>query len=153
MSRNPFSMRATRVLLLFILAVAAAQAARSPNVLLIITDDQRPDTIRALGNTYIDTPHLDRLVARGSTFTRAIVANPVCISSRSEILTGASGFRNGASPFGATMRPEMVFFGDVLRRAGYITWYSGKWMNDGTPKTRGYDETSALYTSDNTGRA
>src|SRR5688572_25690111 len=141
------------LLLCLLVATAAAQTPRPPNVLVIVTDDQRPDTIRALGNTYIDTPHLDRLVRRGSTFTRAIVANPVCISSRSEILTGATGFRNGASPFGAVMKPEMVFFGDVLRRAGYITWYSGKWMNDGTPKTRGYDETSALYASDNTGRA
>jgi arylsulfatase A-like enzyme len=134
------------------IAAAAAQPPRPPNVLLIVTDDQRPDTIRALGNTYIETPNLDRLVQRGSTFTRAIVANPVCIASRSEILTGASGFKNGASPFGAVMRPEMVFWGDVMRQAGFITWYSGKWMNDGTPKTRGYDETSALYTSDNTGR-
>jgi arylsulfatase A-like enzyme len=145
--------KALHVILLLLWVVTAAVAAqRPPNVLVIVTDDQRPDTIRALGNTYIDTPNLDRLVARGSTFTRAIVANPVCISSRSEILTGASGFRNGASPFGDVIRPEMTFWGDAMRKAGYVTWYSGKWMNDGSPKTRGYDETSALYTSDNTGK-
>ncbi|MDO8539994.1 MAG: sulfatase-like hydrolase/transferase [Opitutaceae bacterium] len=147
--------KALPTLLLCILAFAATargQPPRPPNILLIVSDDQRSDTIRALGNTYIDTPNLDRLVARGSTFTRAMVANPVCISSRSEILTGASGFRNGASPFGAVMKPEMIFWGDVMRQAGYVTWYSGKWMNDGAPKTRGYDETSALYTSDNTGK-
>jgi arylsulfatase A-like enzyme len=135
-----------------LVATVAAQTQRPPNVLFIVTDDQRPDTIRALGNMHIDTPNLDRLVARGSTFTRAIVANPVCISSRSEILTGASGFRNGASPFGDVIKPEMTFWGDAMRKAGYVTWYSGKWMNDGTSKTRGYDETSALYTSDNTGK-
>ena len=146
--------RSLRLLVLCAAAIqlaTAAQPARPPNVLVIVTDDQRPDTIRALGNTYIDTPNLDRLVRRGSTFTRAIVANPVCISSRSEILTGASGFRNGASPFGAVMKPEMKFWGEAMRQAGYITWYSGKWMNDGMPKTRGYDETSALYTSTNVG--
>ncbi len=140
------------LLLLACASSAVAQANRAPNILFIVSDDQRPDTVHALGNTYIDTPHLDRLVTRGSTFTRAIAANPVCISSRSEILTGATGFRNGASPFGAVMKPEMAFLGDVLRKAGYITWYSGKWMNDGSPKTRGYDETSALYVSGETGR-
>jgi arylsulfatase A-like enzyme len=141
------------LLLALLTAAAAAQTTRPPNILLIVTDDQRPDTVRALGNSYIDTPNLDALVARGSTFTRAVVANPVCISSRAEILTGASGFRNGSSPFGAVMKPEMAFWGEAMRKAGYITWYSGKWMNDGSPKTRGYDETSALYTSNNTGRA
>jgi arylsulfatase A-like enzyme len=140
------------LLLAILTTTVAAEANRRPNILLIVSDDQRPDTIRALGNTYIDTPNLDRLVARGSTFTRAIVANPICISSRAEILTGATGFRNGSSPFGMVMKPEMAFWGDAMRKAGYITWYSGKWMNDGSPKTRGYDETSGLYTSNNTGR-
>jgi arylsulfatase A-like enzyme len=146
--------QALHAILFVVLAasVAAAGTARKPNVLLIVTDDQRPDTIRALGNTYIETPNLDRLVARGSTFTRAIVANPVCISSRAEILTGATGFRNGSSPFGMVMKPEMSFWGETMRKAGYVTWYAGKWMNDGSPKTRGYDETSALYTSDGVGR-
>jgi arylsulfatase A-like enzyme len=147
-------LRQRAALLLGVLATSAAgQTDRQPNILLIVTDDQRPDTIRALGNSYIDTPNLDRLVTRGSTFTRAIAANPVCISSRAEILTGASGFRNGSSPFGAVMKPEMTFWGDTMRQAGYVTWYSGKWMNDGSPKTRGYDETSALYTSDAVGRS
>src|SRR5436853_4631419 len=66
---------------------AAAPAASHPNVLLLIADDQRPDTIHALGNSVIDTPNLDRLVTEGSSFTRAIAAIPHCMPSRAEIMT------------------------------------------------------------------
>jgi len=136
------------VLLVAALAVAArAQVGQPPNVLLIVSDDQRPDTIRALGNTYIDTPHLDRLVAEGAAFTRAIVANPHCTPSRAEIMTGATGFRNGSTPFGRAINPNMVRWADTMRKAGYHAWYSGKWMNDGSPKTRGYEETRGLFSS------
>lgn len=130
---------------------SAAQPPRLPNVLLIVSDDQRPDTIHALGNRVIETPHLDRLVARGAAFTRAIAANPHCVPSRAEIMTGATGFRNGSPPFGKAMNPALVLWAETMRQAGYVTWYSGKWMNDGQPRTRGYDETSGLYSSGGAG--
>ena len=125
----------------------AAPDGSLPNVLLIVSDDQRPDTIRALGNTYIDTPNLDRVVQSGTSFTRAIVPIPHCTPSRAEILTGASTFRNHSAPFGKALNPELTFWGDVMRQAGYRTWYSGKWMTEGHPKNRGYDETSGLFSS------
>lgn len=130
---------------------SAAQPPRPPNVLLMVSDDQRPDTIRALGNPVIETPHLDRLVTRGSAFTRAIAANPHCVPSRAEIMTGATGFRNGSPPFGKAMNPALALWAQTMRQAGYVTWYSGKWMNDGQPRTRGYDETSGLYSSGGAG--
>src|SRR5581483_9126560 len=68
-------------------AAVAADAARPPNVLFVLSDDQRPDTIHALGNPIIETPHLDRLVRDGTVFTRAVSPNPICVSSRAEILT------------------------------------------------------------------
>src|SRR5665213_2115968 len=54
--------------------VLCAEPARRPNVLFILADDQRPDTIHALGNRLIETPNLDRLVASGMSFTRAVCA-------------------------------------------------------------------------------
>jgi choline-sulfatase len=62
-----------RVLLfLFTLAASATlHAADKPNILFLFADDQCHETIRALGHTDIDTPNLDRLVARGATFTHA----------------------------------------------------------------------------------
>jgi arylsulfatase A-like enzyme len=142
-------MRLRHLLTFALLAIAslAAQSPRPPNVLLIVTDDQRPDTIRALGNTYIHTPNLDRLVASGASFPRAIAANPHCTPSRAEILTGTTGFTNGASPFGRAIDPKLARWADTMRAAGYHAWYSGKWMNDGLPRSRGYEETSGLYSS------
>lgn len=122
-----------------------------PNFLIIITDDQRPDTIGALGNSLINTPNLDRLVREGMTFTRATCAFPLCVPSRAEILTGATSFRNGVPFGGGRLKQDLAFWADTLRHAGYHTWYSGKWMNDGSPKTRGYEETSGLFSSGGAG--
>lgn len=54
----------------------APQALGRPNLQLIGSDDLRPDTIRALGNPVIETPHLDRLVRAGASFSRAIALIP-----------------------------------------------------------------------------
>jgi len=58
-----------------LLTLDSTVALATPNVLFLLTDDQRPDSIHALGNERIETPNLDRLVREGTTFTRAIVAS------------------------------------------------------------------------------
>lgn len=118
-----------------------------PNVLLIVSDDQRPDTIHALGNQFIHTPALDSLVRQGMTFTRAIAPNPLCVPSRAEIMTGCDGFRNRVGVFGSTMNPNLTRWADCMRDAGYHTWYVGKWMNDGRPINRGYEQSDGLFAS------
>ncbi len=62
-------------------------------------------------------------------------------------MTGCSGFANGVSSLGGRMDPKLVLWGDAMRGGGYSSWYVGKWMNDGKPITRGYDETLGLYAS------
>ncbi|MBM3889765.1 MAG: DUF4976 domain-containing protein [Verrucomicrobia bacterium] len=124
---------------------ADAPAARSrPNILFLVSDDQRPDTIAALGNAHIRTPNLDRLVRQGVAFTRAICPNPLCVTSRAEILTGCTSFLNGV-PYGGRLRPDMPMIAETFRQAGYHTWHVGKWHVQGEPKTRGYEETRGLY--------
>src|SRR5262245_66407637 len=59
-----------------------------PNVLLLVADDQRPDTVAALGNPHIQTPNLDGLVRHGTTFTRATCAHPLRYPDRPALLTG-----------------------------------------------------------------
>mgnify|MGYP005834984287 CR=1 FL=1 len=59
-----------------------------PNVLWICTDQQRWDTIGALGNPHIRTPRLDRLVREGVAFTRCYAQSPICTPSRASFLTG-----------------------------------------------------------------
>ncbi|MCB0091765.1 MAG: sulfatase-like hydrolase/transferase, partial [Caldilineaceae bacterium] len=59
-----------------------------PNIILIITDQQRYDTIAALGFPYMETPHLDRLVREGVTFTNCHITAPSCAPSRASLFTG-----------------------------------------------------------------
>lgn len=143
---NRFSVLAVLWVAAFHFTAASAGEPRRPNFLVIISDDQRPDTIHALGNRIIRTPHLDSLVSGGTAFTRATAAYPICVASRAEILTGVCSFRNGVPYGGGKLKPGLAFWADTLRQAGYRTWYVGKWHNDGSPKTRGYEETRGLYT-------
>ena len=75
-----------------VLLGAARQEAARPNVLLILSDDQRFDTIAALGNAEIRTPVLDSLVREGTSFTRAYIMGAtqgaVCVPSRAMLHTG-----------------------------------------------------------------
>jgi len=127
--------------------VDAAESERKgpPNVVFLFSDDQRPDTIHALGNDFINTPHLDSLVARGTSFSRAICANPICTPSRAEVMSGCDSFRNGVLDFGRRIDPELSLWAKTMQAGGYQTCYVGKWHNDGRPTERGYSQTRGLY--------
>ena len=81
---------------------------RKPNVLFIITDDQRFDTINALGNKEIITPNLDKLAQRGTSFVRAHIAGgtcgAVCMPSRAMVLSGRNPFH--LEELGGDIPPE-----------------------------------------------
>jgi len=101
--------------------------ATRPNILLIFTDQQRFDTIGALGNPFIRTPNLDRLVAEGTTFTSAYTPAPECIPARCCLTFGQYPARTGcfgnADPF--PFHDKQTLF-DSLTRAGYRTHGIGK---------------------------
>ena len=59
-----------------------------PNIILFMTDQQRADSIRALGAPWMHTPHLDRLAREGTSFTHCFVSSPVCVGSRASLFTG-----------------------------------------------------------------
>ncbi|NOX55920.1 MAG: sulfatase-like hydrolase/transferase [Planctomycetes bacterium] len=126
-------------------AATSSAPADRPNVLLIVSDDQRPDTIHAFGNPVIRTPHLDQLARNGTVFTRAVSPNPICTPARAEIMTGCCGFRNGVTGFGGRIRSDVALWARTFQQAGYHTWYVGKWHNDGRPSGRGYEESDGLF--------
>jgi len=140
-------LRACLTLLMILAAFGSVLRAAepAPNVLFLLTDDQRPDTIAALGNPHINTPHLDGLVKAGTSFTRATCAYPICTPSRAEILSGCDTFTNHVVDFGGRIDPKLVLWPQAMQRAGYETGYVGKWHNDGRPIERGFEKTPGLY--------
>ncbi len=102
-----------------------------PNIVLFFTDDQRFDTLHALGNEGIETPNIDRLVARGTSFTRAHIpggtSGAVCMPSRAMLHTGRTLFH--LEQAGSTIPEAHTTLGELLRRNGYQTFGTGKWHN------------------------
>ncbi|HYP15018.1 MAG TPA: sulfatase-like hydrolase/transferase [Bryobacteraceae bacterium] len=105
--------------------------ARKPNVLLILTDDQRADTLHALGNPHIRTPNLDALSRRSMVFRNAYCMGgnsaAVCTPSRNMIMSGRAYTRyESQAPASAPNIP------DAFRAAGYDTYHHGKRGNSAT---------------------
>ena len=123
------ALRTTLTALALLAGSLATARAAPPNVLLIVADDQRFDTIHALGNAEIRTPHLDKLVDRGFVFTNTYcqggLAQAVCAPSRAMLMTGQSVFR---AP-GPAEPPTGPTLGKVMDDAGYDTLYAGKKYN------------------------
>ena len=121
--------------------LAGCSSARPPNLLLLLADDQRWDTLGAAGNSVIRTPHLDGLAARGVLFSNAFVTTSICPSSRASILTGRATSRHGVRGFGVALRPgdAAASYPALLRAAGYRTGFVGKWGLGGRPPARLFD--------------
>ena len=107
-----------------------------PNVLLIITDDQRWDTLSCAGNRILKTPALDRLAAEGVRFENAFVTTSTCAPSRASILTGKYVHSHGAWSIGWPIPEGQRSVYEILREVGYHTGHVGKWHM--TPARRGH---------------
>ena len=98
----------------------------SPNVLIIMTDQHRPDHTGFGGNPVVKTPHLDAIAARATRFERCFVSNPICMPNRSTIVTGRLPSVHGTRFNGIPLAWDSNTFMRVLRKAGYRTAYFGK---------------------------
>ena len=117
------------------------------NILFIVTDDQRFDTIHALGNEQISTPNLDRLVARGTSFTQAHIPSgicgAVCMPSRAMMHTGRTPFHLEGQ--GENIPPEQITLGETLKNAGYETIGLGKWHNGCPGYARSFTQGAKVF--------
>lgn len=102
------------------------------NILLITTDQQRFDTVNAWGNKSIFTPHLNYMAAMGTSYTACYTSCPICVPSRTTIMTGAEGFESGVTSNASHEAFMQKCMGNrttlpaLLTDAGYQTCAKGK---------------------------
>src|SRR6188474_2558356 len=107
-------------LLLFVLLLPApSPAAGKMNILFLLADDWRHDTLGCAGNSVVQTPQLDALAADGFRFTRACVTTSICGVSRASLLTGQWMSRHGNRAFAMFKTPWSETLPGRLRSAGY----------------------------------
>ena len=119
---------------------------RQPDVLLIMTDQQRFDTLRCLGNDVIRTPHLDRLARRGIVFENAYSSCPVCVPARYTIRTGSEPTRtdiwDNSVPDGRheRLREEVgPYLAGAMAERGYRTFGIGKFHTSPWDADEGFE--------------
>lgn len=127
---------------LLVTAASLAAAPDKPNVLFILADDFRQDCIAAWGNPHVKTPNLDKLSARGLSFTHAYtmgaMIGAVCTPSRTMILTGRSLFHAPGKDY--------ALWPKAMAAGGYETFHLGKKGNSFAPGMEAFE--TCLYTGD-----
>ncbi|MFN4259299.1 MAG: sulfatase [Gemmataceae bacterium] len=118
-----------------------ADAPRRPNIIVLMTDDQRWDCLGCMGHPHLKTPHIDRLARGGVTFDNAFVTTAICCVSRANFYTGMYSGRHGVGDFSTPFTPEILAqtFPAVLKKAGYRTGCLGKWGIGGPAPVEVFD--------------
>jgi arylsulfatase A-like enzyme len=116
---------------------------RNPNILFLLVDDQRNDTLGCAGHPIIKTPVIDSLAAGGVRFRNAFVTTSICAASRASILTGlferTHRYTFGTPPLSAANMAKS--YPALLRAAGYRTGFIGKYgvRTEGEPESAMFD--------------
>lgn len=103
--------------------------AQRPNIIFLLTDDQRWDALGAMGNPIIKTPNMDRLATAGILFRNAFVTTSICCVSRASILTGHTELHHQIHDFSTDLSPAATAqtYPALLKAAGYNLGFIGKW--------------------------
>lgn len=151
-AETPMTRPTLSALALSLLAAAAASAAepapairavpaKRPNVVFILTDDQRWDALSCAGHPYLKTPNLDRIAAEGVRFRNAFCTTSLCSPSRASFLSGLYAHSHGVVNNFTDYPKDLASFPRLLQAAGYETAYIGKWHmgeDDDSPRP-GFD--------------
>jgi arylsulfatase A len=137
-------------LALFVSAIGLQAAAKTPNVILIFTDDQGYADLGCYGATDIKTPNIDRMAAEGTKFSNFYVGANFCSPSRAALMTGCYPPRVGFGP--GVLRPDAQYglnpleltLAEIFKSKGYKTKCVGKWhmgeKAEFLPLKHGFDE-------------
>jgi arylsulfatase A-like enzyme len=125
------------------LSARAKSAARTlgplrPNVLVLLPDQWRAQSLGCFGNSEVQTPHLDKLASEGSLLTNVIANSPVCCPARAVMLTGTYASTNGLVANDLRLRQGLPNIAGAFASSGYRTGYIGKWHLDGGPRNPGF---------------
>lgn len=122
-------MRFATFLLALLSLCIVARAADKPNIVFILTDDQRWDCLSCAGHPFLKTPNIDRIANEGAYFNNAFVSIPLCSPSRACFFTGRYSHANGVINNTAAMGPishKLDTYPMHLQKAGYETGAIGK---------------------------
>lgn len=110
-------------------ADSGANKQAPPNILFLLTDDQRDNTFGSMGHAFVKTPNVDRLLRRSVRFSNTYIAEPTCSPSRVALLSGMHERINGigfTSSYQLTKSQWQQTYPALLRKAGYYTGFIGK---------------------------
>jgi len=152
------------IFLLLNISLSAQSKNQKPNIIFIMADDLGSGELGCYGNTFNETPNLDKLSTQGLKFTQAYAAAPICSPTRASLMTGQYPARVRITDFlpAKTDRwldpAKYITINEALSKAGYRTGIFGKWhldtdymTNKGGPKAHGFDEvigTETKYIAD-----
>lgn len=110
-------------------ASVVGAAPERPNIIFLLTDDQRWDTLGCTGNRIIETPNIDRLAQQGVLFDHCFVTTSICMTNRACIFTGQYAARHGIWDFQTSFTAEQLeqTYPGKLKQAGYYQGFIGKW--------------------------
>jgi arylsulfatase A len=128
---------------------------RRPNIIMVLADDLGWSELESYGNTFNETPCLNRLTDEGMRFTHAYASAPVCSPYRASLMTGQYPARVGITDYLRPddvhpLDPKHITIAKMLRRNGYMTGLIGKWHLSGyhhhgvkeiSPCEHGFEET------------
>jgi len=143
------------VMVFFLFISCGKKEEIQPNILFIMTDQQSAEMLSCAGNKYLHTPALDRLAARGIRFELGYSPNPVCVPSRTAMVTGlypsvlALGRNEDAGRLGGEVPQEVKdhTIGTLLKKAGYDCFFGGKthWVQGLNYENTGFENLTYDY--------
>lgn len=111
---------------------------RPPNVLLIVPDQLRAQSLGCMGCSDIRTPNIDKLASEGVLFKNTFANTPVCCPARAILLTGKYAHKNGMKANDLRLRESETTIAEILAARGYRTGFIGKWHLDGGVRLPGF---------------
>src|SRR5262249_27823480 len=105
----------------------SAEKPSTPNVLLVLTDDQRWDAMSCAGHPFLKTPNMDRIAKEGARFTNMFVTTSLCSPSRASLLSGIYAHRHRVQSNFTDYPNDLPSYPRRLQDAGYETGYIGKY--------------------------